>query len=640
MILARECDERESILVRQGIGAFHVGQAGHEAISGFACAMEAGDYAFTYYRDRALVLALGYGLSRTASDFFGSRLSGSGGANLPAHATSSALNIFPVATPTGSQCLPAVGAAWAIQRRGGSEAVICTIGDAATREGEFYEAVCFAIQERLPIVFAVHDNGFGISTRTAGRLPFDFGIFGDDIVREIDASRLTSVIDAARSAFSRARRGGGPTILHCKMERLCSHTSSDDQSTYRSPGELAKLADCDPISRYAVELAKAGVLTKGQLSEIEREIHEMVDTAYAAAAAEQVPDVTEMLATLFGPDRPLEGLAPALPAGSTIVSAINSSLAARLVSEPSAFVLGQDVEDPKGGVFGFTKGLSTRFPGRVVNAPLAEATMVGAGVGLAAVGARPIVEVQFIDFIAPAFQQLSAQAATLRWRSAGDWTCPMVIYAPYGAYLPSGGPWHSQANEAILAHIPGVRVAIPSTPQDATDLFEAAYQSEDPSVLLIPKHIFRIRHEATSAERERLGFGRARVVRSGGDVTIVAWGNCVSLAVEAAELASGDGIDAEVIDLRSVVPCDWETVSNSIARTGRLIVVQEDSRTCGFGQAVISEVTGQAGLFRLLKEAPILISRPDSHIPFRAEVELGILPSVADIQTAIQSLGF
>jgi len=313
-----------------------------------------------------------------------------------------------------------------------------------------------------------------------------------------------------------------------------------------------------------------------------------------------------------------------------MVSAVNHTLKRLLETDNRVLLLGQDIEDPKGGVFGFTKGLSKAFPGRVFNAPLAEATIVGAGIGLAAVGQRPIFEVQFIDFIAPAYQQLSAQAATLRWRSNGEWKCPLIIYAPYGAYLPSGGPWHSQSNEALLAHIPGVRIAIPSTPADATDLFEAAMLTEDPAVILIPKHTMRA-HIAGDPHQERLGFGKARVVKSGGDITVIAWGNSVHHAQKACNVLEKSQIHVELIDLRSIVPCDWETITKSVIKTGRVIVVQEDNRTCGFGQSIVTDLVSNPAIFAGLSRPPVFLARPDTHIPFNPGLEMDILPTTDDI---------
>ena len=628
MLLSRECDRREGLLVRQGAGLFHVGAAGHEALSALSYSLNDDDYIFSYYRDRPMMIARGYSVEQIASDFFGRACSSSHGANLPGHYSSRALNIFPVATPTGSQCLPAVGAAWSMKLGRSKSIVVTTIGDAATREGEFYEAVCFAVQLKLPVLFIVEDNGFGISTPTARMSPLNLGIFDPSLIEEIDARSFGNVQSAGERLIDEIRSGSGPRILWCRLDRLCSHTSSDDHSIYRSAEELMSLKLSDPITLYGTDLLNREWLTESAWTELNAQTASEVEKAYSVAADHAAPSTRRVLSSVFGPAPVPAGLTHV--ANDTMVSAVNHTLKRLLETDNRVLLLGQDIEDPKGGVFGFTKGLSKAFPGRVFNAPLAEATIVGAGIGLAAVGQRPIFEVQFIDFIAPAYQQLSAQAATLRWRSNGEWKCPLIIYAPYGAYLPSGGPWHSQSNEALLAHIPGVRIAIPSTPADATDLFEAAMLTEDPAVILIPKHTMRA-HIAGDPHQDRLGFGKARVVKSGGDITVIAWGNSVHHAQKACDVLEKSQIHVELIDLRSIVPCDWETITKSVTKTGRVIVVQEDNRTCGFGQSIVTDLVSNPVIFAGLSRPPVFLARPDTHIPFNPGLEMDILPTTDDI---------
>jgi 2-oxoisovalerate dehydrogenase E1 component len=298
-------------------------------------------------------------------------------------------------------------------------------------------------------------------------------------------------------------------------------------------------------------------------------------------------------------------------------------------------LFGEDVEDPKGGVFGFTKSLSTRHPERVVNSPLAEATIVGTAVGLAACGFRPVFELQFIDFAAPAFNQLLNQVATLRWRSHGDWKCPAVFYAPYGAYLPAGSTWHSQSNEGIWTHIPGLRVAVPSTPADLAGLLWTALHEEDPTLLLIPKHVMRVRHPVLPMQA--IGFGRARIDQPGDDVTVVAWGNCLEVTREAAR-AMDIQCSVEIIDPVSLVPCDWNAIAASIAKTGRLVVVSEDARTGNFGQAIITEMVASQQRFNAFLSPPLLVARDDVHVPFHPMLEYAILPDVAKVKAALHEV--
>src|SRR4029453_6938743 len=422
-----------------------------------------------------------------------------------------------------SQCLPAVGAAWGIKLKGDRHVVLCTIGDASTRQGEFFEAAAQAVQDRLPIVFVVEDNGYGISTPTLDQLPFRLGIFDTAMFRHVDGRSVDAVAEAGSAAIAAARRGDGPTILWVELDRMTSHTNSDDHRIYRSAAEIALMKARDPVTCYAASLVESGALDAAQVRALQDEATAEADAAYAAAELEPAPAAQSANTKLLGPFDPKGYLPPfALEeASNTMAGALNTTLREALARIPSALIFGEDVEDPKGGVFGFTKGLSTRFPGRVVNSPLAEATIAGMGVGLAATGFRPILEMQFIDFIAPAFNQLLNQAASLRWRSNGDWTCPAVFYAPYGAYLPAGSTWHSQSNEGFWTHIPGLRVAGPSTPADLAGLLWSALQESDPTPLLIPKHIMRVRHDPVPPQPR--GFGRARIVQSGTDITVVTW---------------------------------------------------------------------------------------------------------------------
>jgi 2-oxoisovalerate dehydrogenase E1 component len=632
MIEAREGDRREGILMRQGHGWFQIPGMGHEALAAFAWLLDADDYIVPHYRDRALMLARGVTARELALDFLARAGSSSDGRNLPSHHSARHLNVFSIASPVGSQCLPAAGIAWGLQQRGGGAVVVCFIGDASTRQGEFYEAVCFAVQERLPIVFVVEDNGYSISTSTERMLPFRLDVFHPALFERVDGRDAFAVYARGAVAVDRARRGGGPAVLWCELDRLGSHTSADDQRQYRPADELAAMTARDPIRRLAQRLAAAGALDDGELIALEADAARRTDALYDDVLAAPMPRADEVGAHLWGQEtahapHPLEP-----GEDTTMVAAINRTLAAALERDPRVRLFGQDIEDPKGGVFGFTKGLSSRFPGRVVNAPVAEATIVGLPVGLAAIGFRPVFEIQFIDFIAPGFNQLVSQVATLRWRSRGTWSCPMVIYAPYGAYLPAGGMWHSQANDAFFAHTPGLRMAVPSTPEDAAGLLWAAVQDDDPSLLLIPKHLCRVRMPVERYAPVR--FGQARVRRAGTDVTVVAWGSCVELVEQAAGRLPA--VSMEIVDPRTLAPFDWDTVERSVAKTGRLIVVHEDNRTCGFGEAIIAEMTADRRRFHHLLAQPELVARRDVHVPFNPHLERAILPDVDDVVAAVR----
>ena len=637
MMLSREGDRREGILMRQGKGWFQVPGMGHEALAAIAYHLRPDDYIFPTYRDRALMLARGMTTREIALDFMARAGSSSDGRNMPAHYSSRALNVFSVATPTGSQCLPAVGAAWGIKLAGDDRVVVCSIGDAATRQGEFYEAVCYAIQERLPIVFVVEDNQYGISTPTRNMLPMRLHVFDERWVVFVNGRYVDEVYEKAGEAIRKARTGGGPTILWCEIDRLSSHTSADDHRVYRPAEEIEAMFERDPIRLLAEQLIAEGTLTQEQYEQMQADITREVDAIYQEVERVPLPDPAHVLDHLYG-EPPAHYLPLPLEVESeptTMVAAFNRTLHAAMETFDNIIMFGEDIEDPKGGVFGFTKGLSTKYPDRVRNSPLAEATIVGTAVGLAATGYRPVFEIQFIDFITPGFHQLVSQIATLRWRSKGEWKCPLVIYSPYGAYLPAGGMWHSQSNDGWWAHTPGIRVAIPSTPEDLAGLFWAAIQDDDPTLLLIPKHIFRVRMPVQAYRP--IPFGKAAIRREGTDVTVVAWGNTLELAFQAAEQFAQQGVSLEIIDPRTLVPFDWKTVEQSLAKTGRLVVIHEDNRTCGFGQAIIAEMTSVPERFNLLLSPPQLVARYDVHIPFCPELEYAVLPDLARVMRAIQT---
>jgi len=637
MMLSREGDRREGILMRQGKGWFQVPGMGHEALAAIAYHLRPDDYLFPTYRDRALMLARGMTTREIALDFMARAGSSSDGRNMPAHYSSRALNVFSVATPTGAQCLPAVGAAWGIRLAGDDRVVVCSIGDAATRQGEFYEAVCYAIQESLPIVFVVEDNQYGISTPTRHMLPMRLQVFDERWVVFVNGRRADEVYEKAGEAIRKARTGGGPTILWCEIDRLSSHTSADDHRVYRPADEIEAMFERDPIRLLAEQLIAEGALTQEQYEQMQADITREVDAIYQEVERVPLPDPAHVLDHLYGEPpahyQPLPLEVESEP--TTMVAAFNRTFHAAMETFDTIVVFGEDIEDPKGGVFGFTKGLSSKYPERVRNSPLAEATIVGTAVGLAAMGYRPVFEIQFIDFITPGFHQLVSQIATLRWRSKGEWKCPLVIYSPYGAYLPAGGMWHSQSNDGWWAHTPGIRVAIPSTPEDIAGLFWAAIQDDDPTMFLIPKHIFRVRMPVQAYRA--IPFGKAAIRREGTDVTVVAWGNTLELAFQAAEQFAQQGVSLEIIDPRTLVPFDWETVEGSLAKTGRLVVIHEDNRTCGFGQAIITEMTSVPERFNMLLSPPQLVARYDVHIPFCPELEYAVLPDLARVMRAIQT---
>ncbi len=635
MYLSREGDRREGVLHRQSKGWFQVAGMGHEPMAVISLLLDEGDYLFPYYRDRAMVLAKGVPNLDLAKAYFAKRDTGSGGRQMPGHYSSRAHNIWSVPTPTGANALPACGVAWSFQMRGMENVVVATVGDAAARQGEFYEAVSFAVERQLPIVLIVEDNQYGISTNTEKFNPFKLGVFAEGLgLVHVDARHPDRVYEAGMAAIHRARSGDGPTVMVCQLDRLCSHTSSDDHRVYRPQHEIDEMAGRDPIVVLSSELIQSGELDATEWEQIKSEIDAQVDRDYIAAEKLQDPLAEETLDHLYG-DLPVPQ-SPPLQGGRKwrMVDAINAVFQKGLAEDDRYVFFGEDIADPKGGVFRLTADLSTKFPERVFNSPLAEATIAGVGVGMASCGMRPVFELQFVDFVGPAWNQISQNMATLRWRTFGEWTVPMVMYAPYGAYLPGGSLWHSQANEGMFAHIPGLRVVVPSTPEDAAALMWTAMHSNDPTIFLIPKHLFRLQMDCPEIVPPA-GFGQARIRRSGQDVTLVAWGNGMELALAAADRMA-DVAEVEVIDLRSLVPWDRETVAASVEKTGRLVVVQEDNRSCSVGQMIISELVSNEESFGSFASAPQLVSRPDVHIGYNPIYEYAALPDLDQVVAAIE----
>ncbi|KAA0228975.1 2-oxoisovalerate dehydrogenase [Fimbriimonadia bacterium ATM] len=634
MFLSREGDRREAVLLRQSKGWFQVPGMGHEALAAVAYHLRDDDFIFPHYRDRGLMLARGMTNMDLAYAFFAKRDSNSGGRQMPAHYSFRQRNVWSVPTPTGGNLLPAVGAAWGMKLRGTDSVVVASFGDAASRQGEVYEAISFAVQERLPVVFMMEDNQYGISTNTERMNPYKIGVLGErDLVR-VNARHPDNVYEAARAAVEKARSGGGPTILWCELDRLSSHTSSDDHRVYRTEDDIKEMMSRDPIVQLVQELIKAGELTEQDWEAIQDEIRDQVDREYIEAENSEDPRGDEVMDHLYG-ELP-KATPPPLEGGRKwrMVDALNQVFKVALSEDRNYVFFGEDIEDPKGGVFKLTDGLSTLHPDRVFNSPLAEATILGVACGLACYGMKPVFELQFIDFVGPAWSQLVNNLATIRWRSNGTWTCPAIIYAPYGAYLPGGSIWHSQANEGAIAHFPGLRIMIPSNPQDAAAMMWTALKADDPTVFLIPKHLFRMNVDV-SEDIEPVGFGEAKVVREGSDVTIVTWGNCIEQATEAADELEGE-VSCEIIDLRSIVPLDYETIKRSIEKTGRLIVIQEDTRTCSIGQAIIQELTSNSDTWGHFISPPQLVSKSDVYIGFNPIYEYAALPDTKRVVEAIR----
>src|SRR5438128_1503111 len=632
---SRHADLREQNLNRQGKGHFHVSGMGHEALAAVSMQMEPGDYIVSYYRDRGLVLGRGMTTRQLGLEYFAKRNTGSGGRQMPSHYSNADLHIWSVPTPTGSQLLPACGIAWGIKLDGKKNLVVTTVGDAATRQGDFYEAISFGKEKKLPVLFVVEDNAYGISMPTRKTNPLVLGVLQAGDWRQIDGSDVEKVYETARAAMEKIRAGNGPMFFWVKMERLSSHTSSDDQKLYRSPEELQALKKCDPLRCWKDQLIEEGVITAEEFARLDNEVKERIRREYSEAEKNEDPSPNELLANVAKASPKIDE--EILPPGKyRIGDTVNKILRSGLEEDSRRIIFGEDIEDPKGGVFRLTQKLSTEFPKQVFNSPLAESTILGVACGLAAYGKRPVFELQFIDFIYPGFNQLVTNISNLRWRSFGSWKCPAVIYAPYGAYLPGGSLWHSQANESSLAHYPGLNVVVPSTPEDAAGLLWTAIHGEDPVIFLIPKHLLWAEHEYAEPIRA-VPLGRARQCTTGSDVTVVAWGNTIEKSLEVIAKINNE-ISVELIDLRSIVPWDKAAIEESVHKTRRLVVVQEDTENCSVGQMIISHVTSTSELWNAMISPPILVSKANVMIGYNPIYEYAALPDVERIVAAIRRL--
>ena len=671
-LVSRALDDREIALQKQRRAFFHISGAGHEALLlALARHLRAGhDWFFPYYRDRALMLALGVPPEQILLQAVGSADDpASGGRQMPSHWGDRDKHVVTQSSSTGSQCLPAVGCAEAgryIARRAPlagcraaeDEITYVSLGEGATSEGEFWESLNTACTLRLPVLFVVADNGWAISVPASEQSPAPVA----ELVRRFPGLEtdhfdgrdyFTARARGAR-AVERVRSGRGPVLIQARVTRPYSHSSSDDQSKYRSAAELAEEAEHDPIDLFERSLVRGGVLTAEEAAALREDArHRVAEAARRAAAAarprpESVTDHVYALPELPPPAEPPE------IEGAEIVTmgeAVRRTLHERMAADERIVVFGQDVADGpetllaevegKGGVFGTTAGLQRAFGGdRCFNTPLAEANIVGRAVGYAVRGLRPAPEIQFFDYIWPAMHQIRTEAATIRWRSNGAFTCPMVLRVPIGGYLGGGGAiWHSQCGESIFAHVPGLLVAFPSRARDAAGLLRAALRAEDPVLFLEHKHLLRQHHAADPYPPPDyvVPFGRGACVRPGRDLTIVTYGATVEKSQQAATwLEEEGGHSVEIVDLRSLVPWDQELVAESVQRTGKALVVHEDTLTCGFGAEVAAWIGEE--LFSHLDGPVRRVAAADTHVGYEPTLERATLPQVEDIAEAARQL--
>jgi len=674
MYQSRKIDDKEIQLKNQSQIFFQISGAGHEAILAAAglCLRPGYDWFFPYYRDRALCLALGV----TPHEMFLQAVGAaddpaSGGRQMPSHWGHRRYNIVSQGSPTGSQCLHAVGCAEAGMLYGklpgadggearfaADEVTYASLGDGTTSEGEFWESLNTACSSRLPVIYLIEDNGWAISVPVEVQTPGGsiselLRSFPHLLIVKADGTDFADSYRAMQEAVAYTRQRLGPALVHASVVRPYSHSLSDDERLYKTPDERDAEGRRDPVRKMARFLLTGGLATEKALDAIHAEVEREIEEAARRALAAPKPARETASLWVFSPDVDPASDAfetAAEPDGKpdTMVAAINRTLKDELARDPRIIVFGEDVADcsreasldevqGKGGVFKVTHGLQRQFGSdRVFNSPLAEANIIGRAVGMAVRGLKPVVEIQFFDYIWPAMQQLRDEMAMMRYRSGNNWSCPMVVRVPIGGYLRGGAPYHSQSGVSIFAHSPGIRLVFPSNAQDAAGLLRTAIRCDDPVMFLEHKHLYRQTYNKGEypGPNYMLPFGRAAVRREGTRMVILTWGALVQRSLLAAQQAEKDGISVAVLDLRTLVPCDWDTIGEWVTRTSRVIIAHEDQLTCGFGAEIAARIASDH--FHHL-DAPVRrVASLDTPVAYCPDLEEVILPNASNILEAIR----
>ena len=629
MVASRYTDHLQSAAAQRGEVFFYIPSSGHEASAALAPHLIDADWLHLHYRDRALAYARGVSFDTVFNGLFGKAESNSAGRRMPAFPSDPSLNIMSTPTLVGGNVLQAVGAASAIKNNEGNPFVLVSVGDGATQQGDFYEAVAEAVRSNLPVLFLIEDNRFALSTPTKGNTFYslpgsDPKTFYGLPIHRVDGSDAAATYGKFGDVVSGLRETRGPQIVLFHVERLESHTNADDQSVYRSEAELQHaMENADPCAKLRDHLLANGI-DEAQIKAVEDEVKEEVDAAFHVARKGTTPKAA-LTAKKPLPEPREEYLGTKDNRELSMLEAMRETFKARLSKDRKTTLLGQDIEDPKGDVFGLTRGLSQAFPEQVNNAPLAENTILGVSTGQALAGGHPVAFMQFADFLPVAYSHILSEIGAMHWRTNGQWESPVLIMAIAGAYRPGLGPYHAQTMEALCAHVPGVDVFMPSTASDAAGLLNAIFESGRPSVFLFPKSLVNDRSNTTSAdvEKQYVPIGKARVARVGQDITLVSWGGSMPICERTAEALSEIGVNAEIIDLRTIFPWDEEAVLASVKKTGTLVVVHEDNQTAGMGGEIVATIAERVG--RTIQVARV--TRPDTYIPYDFSCQIEVLPS-------------
>jgi 2-oxoisovalerate dehydrogenase E1 component len=686
MYLSRRLDDREILLKHQQKIFFQISGAGHEALAvAAALALKPGyDWFYAYYRDRALCLALGATPYEMLLQAVGAADDpSSGGRQMPSHWGYKKLHIVTKSSPTGTQFLQAVGCAEAgryfsehpdaAQKHEGDyrqfkdvtfqgdEVTYVSAGDGTTSEGEFWEAMNTACNQKLPVVFMIEDNGYAISVpvevQTAGgsisRLVSNFPNL---LVQEVDGTDPVASYAVCRRAVEYCRSRKGPALIHGHVIRPYSHSLSDNEKLYRPDAERRKDAQRDPITRMQMFLVRENILDEKEIDRLEKAVNEEVLAASDRAELAAPPPTDSIYNHVYSADldpRAME--APPQPKGGdkTMADLINVCLKDEMGRDERVVIFGEDVADcsreeylkqqqikGKGGVFKLTAGLQTEFGSdRVFNSPLAEANIVGRAIGMATRGLKPVVEIQFFDYIWPAMHQIRNELSVIRWRSNGIFSCPVVVRVAIGGYLTGGAIYHSQCGESIFTHIPGLRVCFPSNALDANGLLRTAIRCDDPVMFLEHKRLYRetFGRAPYPGPEYMIPFGKAKTVKEGRDLTVITYGAVVPRALQAAQrIEREQSVSVELIDLRTLSPYDWEAIATSVRKTSRVIVAHEDVLSWGYAAEIAARIADE--LFEDL-DAPVRrVAATDTFVAYQPQLEDVILPQAEDLYKAMESL--
>ncbi len=649
MLRSRLCDEKIITLYKQNKCHFQIGVAGHEAIQVAAVhAMHPGkDWFYPYYRGMAIAAALGM----SNEDMMLMALNKeddptSHGRQMPMHYSSPDLHIVSQSSPTGTQFLQAVGTALAIRKSGDDAVVLVSAGEGTCSQGDFHEALNWSSREKLPIIFLIENNGYAISVpiseQIAGESLYKLTAGYPDLARfEVDGSNYIESFEATHAAATYARSGKGPALIEAHVARLQSHSISDNQLKYRTAEAVEADKKKCPIAALEKQIKKSKAAKQSELDEIGQRIKNEINIAAEWAEAQPDPDPADALKNTIKHPNPGAGIEEKIADGPEvfIVDAINHALDEELAHDPKTYIYGQDVAHGKGGVFTITSGLTEKFgKERVFNGPLAESSLVGVGIGMAAYGLKPIVEIQFGDYIWTGMMQIRNELAMMHYRSGGEWNCPVVLRIPIGGYI-HGACYHSQNIEATLAHFPGLQVILPSNATDAKGLLKAAIRSDNPVLFLEHKGLYRqvFAKGAEGGPEDLIPIGKAKKIREGDDLTIITYGALVQKSISAAEVLANEGYSVEIIDLRTIVPLDTTAIYESVRKTNRVLIAHEDVEFMGFGAEIGSLIAQNC--FEDL-DAPIkrVGMKYAAAVPHSPVLENVILPQNEDVLIAARNV--